>query len=955
MGESVSEFVAGQRWVNDAELMMGLGTVLEVEHRTVSIIFHATGDIRTYAKDSAPLTRIRFKNGDEITDIHKRPLTVKDVNEENHLITYSVETRSGEIELLEERDLDTSIQLNKPLDRLLSGQIDDNKWFSLRHQTWQNLLKNYNSGITGLVGARTNLIPHQLYIASEVASRYAPRVLLADEVGLGKTIEAGLILHQQLNTGRASRVLIIVPEPLIHQWLVELLRRFNLFFSIYDEERCQAITESTDFNNPFIAEQQILCSLDLFTDNPQRFEQVINADWDLLIIDEAHHLAWSKENVSTEYKLVEQLASVSKGLLLLTATPEQFGKESHFARLRLLDPDRFNNYENFIQQENQYQIIADLVEQISSDKPLTDSQFNHLLALESQVDVNLLKSGELSEQHKTEVIHHLLDCHGTGRVLFRNTRAAIQGFPQRQVTAYPLPLPEEYSSIFETNIKDTSDISLHLQPERLLNSKQDWTKFDPRIAWLINFLQQHKSEKVLLITHFAETAIELSKALKIQFGLASSVFHEHLSIVDRDKRAADFADKETGVQILMCSEIGSEGRNFQFSHHLVLFDLPLNPDLLEQRIGRLDRIGQTETIKIHAPYFKLSAQERLFNWYHQALDAFNTTCPAGAQIYNKHQTELLHNLNLSACSTEDFKIFIDNCQQNYTNLNNAMHEGRDRLLEYSSCRLDIAKKLQRKIETFEQQSTLKSYMSDLFDCYGVNMEEHKVGSYIISPAEHMIGQFPGLNDDAMTITFDREVALIHDDIHFLSWDHPMVLNGIDMLISNEMGNTSVCSIKSNDFKPGQLLIQTLHTLNIELPAEQHDNFNTHQLQVLPLLLTYTENSDDISHQFNSNTYKAVDRAIAKQIVQLKENEIKNTLGIINNSINENAPSYLQSHYAPYLLMLESEVDRLRALKTVNPQVRDEEINFFQSQLEALNVALKNPISRLDSIRLIITT
>ena len=273
----MSEFVAGQRWINDAELMLGLGIVLEVEHRTISILFHATGETRTYAKTSAPLTRIFFNVGERIIDIYKRKLLILDVIEDGGLITYVVENESAETELLEERDLGTSIQLNKPLERLTSGQVDKDKWFSLRYETWQNQLKNYNSGITGLTGARANLIPHQLYIANEVASRYAPRVLLADEVGLGKTIEAGLILHQQLSTGRANRVLIIVPEPLIHQWLVELLRRFNLFFSIFDEERCEAIIESTDFSNPFSAEQLILCSLNLFTDNPDRFQQVIDA------------------------------------------------------------------------------------------------------------------------------------------------------------------------------------------------------------------------------------------------------------------------------------------------------------------------------------------------------------------------------------------------------------------------------------------------------------------------------------------------------------------------------------------------------------------------------------------------------------------------------------------------------------------------------------------------------
>ncbi|MCW8936179.1 MAG: RNA polymerase-associated protein RapA [Gammaproteobacteria bacterium] len=945
----MSEFVIGQRWISDAELMMGLGTVLAVEHRTVSMLFHATGESRTYAKESAPLTRIRFNIGDQISDIHKRSLIVEDVIEEDSLIIYQVKTTDNNLELLEERDLDTSIQLNKPLDRLISGQVDKNKWFDLRYQTWQNLLKNYNSDVSGLTGARTSLIPHQLYIANEVASRYAPRVLLADEVGLGKTIEACLILHQQITRGRANRVLIIVPDALIHQWLVELLRRFNLYFSIFDEERCLAITESSNFSNPFNAEQQILCSLNLFLENPQRFEQVINTEWDLLIIDEAHHLLWSTDHVSEEYKLVEKMSTTTKGLLLLTATPEQFGKQSHFARLRLLDPDRFSDYDSFVQQENQYQIIADLIEKISANESLSDSYITHLLSLESNINVDSAKSGNLSDKEKNSIIHHLLDCHGTGRVLFRNTRAAIKGFPQRKVTSYSLDTPEQYKSLSDSSVID----SLH--PERLVSKTVKWTIFDPRVKWLVDLLNQFKNEKILLITHYAETAIELSSALKTQFGIASSVFHEQLSIVDRDKRAADFADYESGVQVLMCSEIGSEGRNFQFSHHLVLFDLPLNPDLLEQRIGRLDRIGQTQTINIHVPCFKSSAQERLYHWYDIALNAFNNTCPAGAEIFSKYKDELINILDVSNCDNDTFEAFIERCKEDYNELNQAMHDGRDRLLEYSSCRTDIARKLQSKIENFEQSSQLKPYMNDLFDCYGVNIEEHKLGSYIISPAEHMVGQFPGLSEDAMTITFDRNVALSNDDMHFLSWDHPMVLNGIDMLLSHEMGNTSVSSIKSNDYEPGQLLIQTVHILNIEIPAEHQLDLTADQLQALPILSTLTESGEDISLEFKSYKFKSVAKNIARQIVQLKETVIKDSLSKISKDISEHATEYLQSHYSTNILILENEIDRLITLKTVNPQVRDEEIAFFESQLEVFKIAMQNPVSHLDSIRLIITT
>ncbi|MDP3282051.1 MAG: SNF2-related protein, partial [Nitrosomonas sp.] len=319
------DFKPGQRWICDADLQLGLGTVQTVEHRIVSISFKAAGETRSYAKLSAPLTRVIFKAGDSISSHDGIPLKVIRVNERDGLIVYLGEREGGGRIELAEAQLAHHLQLNRPSERLFAGQFDRDKWFQIRYQSL--LIRNQlaNKPLYGLVGTRTNLIPHQLYIAHEVARRYAPRVLLADEVGLGKTIEAGLILHQQLLTERAERVLIVVPETLIHQWLVEMLRRFNLQFSIFDEARCLSLEESDEDEegdkdqqgeNPFQSEQLVLCSQHFLRQNPKRFQQVLEGRWDLLVVDEAHHLHWSPQAASPQYAMIEQLAMRTRGVLL---------------------------------------------------------------------------------------------------------------------------------------------------------------------------------------------------------------------------------------------------------------------------------------------------------------------------------------------------------------------------------------------------------------------------------------------------------------------------------------------------------------------------------------------------------------------------------------------------------------------------------------------------------------
>jgi ATP-dependent helicase HepA len=379
--QTMETFIPGQRWISNTESELGLGLILEVNFKRVTVLFLACDQRRIYAQDNAPLTRVQFSVGDKIESVDEEQLIVIGLREHKGLITYICKNEDGEQIELEEVELNHHSQFNKPQDRLFAGQTDSPSWFLLRYETWRRLQQHAQSPVKGLMGARTSLIPHQLFIAHEAASRVAPRIMLADEVGLGKTIEAGLILHSRLLNGLSNRILIIVPESLLHQWLVEMLRRFNLRFSIFDEARCLGELDKDGFedddalnndNNPFLSEQLILCSQQFFSYYPQRQKQAILAGWDMVIIDEAHHLEWSEAAPSDDYLFVEQLAQRTPSLILLTATPEQLGKESHFARLRLLDPDRFYSFAEFVKEEQSFEPVAEAAKLLLAGNELTN-------------------------------------------------------------------------------------------------------------------------------------------------------------------------------------------------------------------------------------------------------------------------------------------------------------------------------------------------------------------------------------------------------------------------------------------------------------------------------------------------------------------------------------------------------------------------------------------------------
>lgn len=651
-------FALGQRWISDTESDLGLGTVVALDARTVTLMFAASEENRVYARSDAPVTRVIFNVGDVVDSQQGWSLQVEQVVEDQGVYTYlgtRVDTEESGV-ALREIFLSNQIRFNKPQDKLFAGQIDRMDNFVLRYRALTNQYQQHKSPMRGLCGMRAGLIPHQLYIAHEVGRRHAPRVLLADEVGLGKTIEAGMIIHQQVLTGRAERILIVVPETLQHQWLVEMMRRFNLHFSIFDEERCvEAFSEA---DNPFETQQYVLCSLDFLRKSRQRFEQALEAEWDLLVVDEAHHLEWHPEKPSREYQVIEALAEQTPGVLLLTATPEQLGRESHFARLRLLDADRFYDYEAFVKEEEQYAPVADAVTALFSGEKLSDEAKNKITELLSEQDVEpLFKALEshASEDEialaRQELIDNLMDRHGTGRVLFRNTRAAIKGFPVRNVHLLPLEIPSQYTTSMRVagmlggKLTPEARAMKMLYPEEIFQEfegeESSWWQFDSRVNWLLEKVKAKRSEKILVIASRASTALQLEQALREREGIRATVFHEGMSIIERDKAAAYFAQEEGGAQVLICSEIGSEGRNFQFANQLVMFDLPFNPDLLEQRIGRLDRIGQKRDIDVYVPYLTETSQAILARWFQEGLNAFAETCPTGRAVYDAFAERLI--------------------------------------------------------------------------------------------------------------------------------------------------------------------------------------------------------------------------------------------------------------------------------------------------------------------------
>ncbi|MHB2240993.1 RNA polymerase-associated protein RapA [Pseudomonas monsensis] len=943
------QYQPGQRWISDSEAELGLGTVLAQDGRLLTVLYPATGETRQYALRNAPLTRVRFSPGDSITHFEGWKMTVQQVDDVDGLMFYHGLNGQNEAVTLPETQLSNFIQFRLASDRLFAGQIDPLAWFSLRYNTLEHTSRQLQSSLWGLGGVRAQPIAHQLHIAREVADRIAPRVLLADEVGLGKTIEAGLVIHRQLLSGRASRVLILVPENLQHQWLVEMRRRFNLQVALFDEER---FIES-DASNPFEDTQLALVALEWLVEDEKAQDALFAAGWDLLVVDEAHHLVWHEDKASPEYTLVEQLAETIPGVLLLTATPEQLGQDSHFARLRLLDPNRFHDLAAFRAESDNYRPVAEAVQELLDKgrlSPEAHKTIHGFLGNEGEALLTAVNDGDT--EASARLVRELLDRHGTGRVLFRNTRAAVQGFPERKLHPYPLPCPDEYLELpLGDHAELYPEVSFQAQPDA--SEEERWWKFDPRVEWLIDQLKMLKRTKVLVICAHAETAMDLEDALRVRSGIPATVFHEGMNILERDRAAAYFADEEFGAQVLICSEIGSEGRNFQFAHHLVLFDLPSHPDLLEQRIGRLDRIGQKHIIELHVPYLETSPQERLFQWYNEALNAFLNTCPTGNALQHQFGPRLLP--LLEEADDGEWQALIDEARSERERLEEELHTGRDRLLELNSGGAGEGDALVEAILEQDDQFALPIYMETLFDAFGIDSEDHSENALILKPSEKMLdASFPLGDDEGVTITYDRNQALSREDMQFITWEHPMVQGGMDLVLSGSMGNTAVALIKNKALKPGTVLLELLYVSEVVAPRSLQLG---RYLPPAALRCLLDANGNDLSPRVSFETLndqlESVPRASANKFIQAQRDQLTPRINAGEDKIAPRHAERVAEARRRLAADTDEELARLTALQAVNPSVRDSELDALRKQREQGLAMLDKAALRLEAIRVLV--
>lgn len=513
----------------------------------------------------------------------------------------------------------------------------------LRYVTLLSRIKNETAGgILSSLSSGIIPLPHQLHVLNRALETNHIRYILADEVGLGKTIEAGMIIKELKARGLVKRVLVVCPTGLVTQWASEMQEKFHERFQMIMPSDYDTIKRLTDSDDVYGQYDMVISPMDSIKPiekhagwsdervekyNEERIYSIINSGWDLIIIDEAHRVAGSTGEVA-RYKLGKMLSQASPYLLLLSATPHN-GKTEAFLRLvRLLDEDAFPNAKSIIKdQVAPYLIRTEKREAIDNyGNRLFKNRITHLVTLHwderhtLQRELYTLVSNYVSKTYQKALRNKkknmcLIFLLIIMQRMVTSSTAAVKQSLEKRLSAL-LTQNTRLGSLSESDLEDLNiedgveealeAISLNMEEEVdelqqiIAVAKQaEFQSMDVKVERLTDtldsLLSEDQNQKIIIFTEFVATQMYL-RDLLLNRGYSVTILNGSMSVEDRDAALREFRDK---TNIFVSTDAGGEGLNLQFANIIINYDLPWNPMKIEQRCGRADRIGQTRDVHVY--------------------------------------------------------------------------------------------------------------------------------------------------------------------------------------------------------------------------------------------------------------------------------------------------------------------------------------------------------------------
>lgn len=805
---------------------------------------------------------------------------------------YYVKLNSGRFEVISEIDLEIDYtQMDySPLKQLKNYEFQNPSWYANRVHVGRNVnfLNNASYGFRTMAGCRAYLLPHQVSTVARCFEVSPVRYMLADEVGLGKTIEACSIVKIMANDNTFLRALFVVPGALVNQWRNELVYKF-------------------DYSYELDSGQAVIVAME---DYAKWHSKHRYSNWDVLIVDETHRLLYNEV-------LYNELLEASKkiqNVLLLSATPIQDRKDEYQRLLTLLSPAQYegmtkDRFSQLVKKQKKIQKSVNIIlKRIEKFEDYEDDIINSIESIgESLEDVQLDRM--IDRLHKLEdkveqvesIISYICENYRLERRVIRNRRGAITTeMPERtlsEIRYLPCTADELYDEneavdatmryLSEQDRDDDEFINKVVQPllssvfsspwafesmikklgisdENIIASSQRWKKQaeqevkqaeyildnDPdsihsRLLRIVDYVEQETDiydtvEKIVVFTSFTETLYTLKQMLDQRLktqGLYSVAFASDMSRDDLEASVYDFQNADE-CRIIFCDETGGEGRNFQNAKMIIHVDLPWSANALEQRIGRLDRLGRESDKDVLSVviYSENTVEEQLFKVWRDGMQLF-THSLSGMEIITGELNELI-----SEALLDDYYNGLANA---LPEIMEVMEDMRDAVEDEQQ--FDVAATIYRPLSKAVEEM-LKTYLDGEGDVFARSMlswshqaglcaDSHKVAG-LIQFSKNSFESRAALQSlfappdwsrynntsivrlcNVIRGTFSRRLAIEREDLLFFAPSDPVY----EAIASNAMGCSRgrCCAVKiSDDFKYLGLIFTFTVQPNIQMLIEQ---------------------------------------------------------------------------------------------------------------------------------------
>ncbi|HEU4974150.1 MAG TPA: helicase-related protein [Baekduia sp.] len=845
------------------------------------------GDKKFFKSDSGQLTRVVFRAGSQVMRGDGVIGVVLEQVSAGQFPMWKV-AFGGAVPTLPEMALRPAV-IDDPIERMRGGHLGTAKQFNLRSVAADLWLAHRHSELVSLAHARIDLLPHQVSVVHRVVSNYPHRFMLCDEVGLGKTIEAAMIIKELRARGQAKRVLIVAPAGLQRQWQFELKTKFNESFAIYGKSTLRYLQEK-GVQNPWTDHDSIITSHSWASWTPERRAEIASVPWDMVVVDEAHHARAQRRGTTVDrtnlYRLVGDLIghpdAARRAVLLLTASPLQLEYHELYSLCEMLDPILFASEQDFREHVRSLAGLNQLVERLQQHgipkrgdaRSALQDDLEHCLALEPP------EAAELLELSADKLIENLRGRHRLSEVLIRNRKSVVGGFMPRRATRWEVDLsPTEQDvhrlmeQIFEKGFAEASKKGRNAvgfqmvmlqkllasssralltslegrkarlaEPEKVavLDAASATTAFDEdqkaqevvkdlAPAWesraefdaVIDRLKTIRRDsktgvlmeqlgrlfaedgegeaKVLIFSEFRETQEMLAEALAPLADV--HLFHGQLSAEQKDRAIADFRAGSGRPQILVSTEAGGEGRNLQFCHYLVNYDLPWNPMKVEQRIGRLDRIRQQHTVSVFNFHVRGTIEGRILEVLERRIGIFEAAVGSLDPILGEAEADIRKALKLAKVDREKaIQELGKRIERDIAAARTAEEQRADFIMDAKSYMAAIVKQLaggESPVTPEEFETFILALLSSYHTYIGPKDES---GERLISFHPPLTTDFPDVvqNDDSRRVAFDPTADLDSQQVEYLGFGHPIV----DRLVTavTEERNEGAAAVRQ--FPPG---------------------------------------------------------------------------------------------------------------------------------------------------------